>query len=133
MEEPPPRKYCPNCGEIHTPYYYKCWYLPYEKELVKMRIFNNIPRHGDLSIWQEKERQILNDQSDPTPQLSGTDNTPNPMVILNWTGLAPFNSLLQSGTPTALLANVNSLVAFLVLRKITNPWNKSPISQILAI
>ena len=98
-----------------------------------MRLFHNIRRHGDLSIWEEKERQMLNDQSDPTPQLSGTDNTPNPMVILNGTGMAPFNSLLQPGSPTASLVYENSLVAFPVLRNIANPWNKSPFSQILAI
>ena len=98
-----------------------------------MGIFNNILRHEDLSIWKEKERQILNDQSDPTPQLSGTDNAQNLMVIQNGTALAPFNSLLQSGTTTASLVNANSIVAFPVLRNITNTRNKSPFSQILAL
>ena len=97
-----------------------------------MRFFNNIPRNGDLSIWKDKERQMLNDQSDPTPQLSGTDNTPNPMVILNGTGMAPFNSLLQPGSPTASLVYLISPVTFPVLRNIANPWNKSRFSQILA-
>ena len=51
---------CPNCpdnAEPHTATYGKCPYLIREKELMKIRVMENVPRHIAKTIWLKNEEE----------------------------------------------------------------------------
>lgn len=63
---PKDTKKCPNCGEGHTANYHKCPYLIREKEITKIRLYDDIPRHRAINVWEERARQRATNVINPT-------------------------------------------------------------------
>lgn len=48
---------CPNCHQPgHTANWQKCTYLQREKDIIRIRLENNIPRNQAVNIWEHRER-----------------------------------------------------------------------------
>ncbi|CAL4082131.1 unnamed protein product, partial [Meganyctiphanes norvegica] len=57
---------CANCNQQHTARYGKCPYFQMEKDIMKIRTTENVPRHTAKNIWkikeEERKRAIENDR-----------------------------------------------------------------------
>ena len=79
---------CPNCQQNHTANYHKCPYLIREKAIVKIRLYDNLPRNQAINIWEERERQIVQNLN-PTVPPSNLGNNPVTINSQSGTNLVP--------------------------------------------
>ena len=101
---------CSNCKNEHTANYYKCPYLQKERQITKIRLYENVPRSTAINIWDEKAKQKQQNQI----------QAPSPAVL-------PVNSI-QYGTPAPQTQNRN-LVPPQYTTNFTPNFNASNISN----
>ncbi|CAL4212072.1 unnamed protein product [Meganyctiphanes norvegica] len=122
---------CANCNQQHTARYGKCPYFQMEKDIMKIRTTENVPRHTAKNIWKTKEeerkraieddrlRYLQQNHENLIPVLQ-TKRQLNPFRFINPTNLIPVLT-----NPRAGAIGINKQIAQQTQQMHSNNSNKT--------